>query len=142
MAFTFQNLEINFVLKHKSHTKQWLEQVVLAEKKRVGAINFMFASDEFVLDQNKRFLKHNTYTDIITFHSNEGACLNGDILISIDRVKENATKLEVPFDEELKRVMAHGVLHLCGYKDKSPEDTKKMRAKENKALKLFSELFK
>lgn len=142
MAFTFQNLEINFVLKRKSSIKQWLEQVVLAEKKRVGSINFMFATDEFVLDQNKRFLKHNTYTDIITFHNNEGACLNGDILISIDRVKENATKLNLSFDEELKRVMVHGVLHLCGYKDKSPEDTKTMRAKENKALKLFSKLFK
>lgn len=142
MAFTFQNLEINFVLKRKSSIKQWLEQVVLAEKKRVGSINFMFATDEFVLDQNKRFLKHNTYTDIITFHNNEGACLNGDILISIERVKENATKLNLPFDEELKRVMVHGVLHLCGYKDKSPEDTKTMRAKENKALKLFSQLFK
>ncbi len=141
MAFTFQNLEIKFVLKQKSLIKQWLEQVVLAEKKRVGAINFLFASDEFVLDQNKRFLKHNTYTDIITFHNNEGGCLNGDILISVDRVKENASKLGLPLDEELKRVMVHGVLHLCGYKDKSPEDIKKMRAKENKALKLYVQLF-
>jgi probable rRNA maturation factor len=141
MAFTFQTLEINFVLKQKTHIKQWLEQLVLTEKKRVGSINFMFASDAFVLDQNKRFLKHNTYTDIITFHSNEGVCLNGDILISIDRVKENAVKLNIPFDEELKRVMAHGVLHLCGYKDKLPEDIKKMRTKENKALKLYFQLF-
>ena len=141
MAFTFQNLEIKFVLKQKSLIKQWLEQVVLAEKKRVGSINFLFASDEFVLDQNKRFLKHNTYTDIITFHNNEGACLNGDILISVDRVKENASKLSIPFDEELKRVMVHGVLHLCGYKDKAPEDIKKMRANENKALKLYVQLF-
>jgi probable rRNA maturation factor len=142
MAFTFQNLEINFALKKKSSIKQWLEQVVLAEKKRVGSINFLFATDEFVLDQNKRFLKHNTYTDIITFHNNEGACLNGDILISIDRVKENAATLDIPFQEELRRVMVHGVLHLCGFKDKSPEDIKKMRAKENKALKLYLSLFK
>ncbi len=141
MAFTFQNLEIKFVLKQKSLIKQWLEQVVLAEKKRVGSINFLFASDEFVLDQNKRFLKHNTYTDIITFHNNEGACLNGDILISVDRVRENASKLNIPFDEELKRVMVHGVLHLCGYKDKAPEDIKKMRTNENKALKLYVQLF-
>jgi len=141
MAFTFQSLEINFVLKQKTQIKQWLEQVVLAEKKRVGAINFMFASDEFVFDQNKRFLKHNTYTDIITFHNNEGTCLNGDILISVDRVKENASKLSIPFEEELKRVMVHGVLHLCGYKDKEPEDIKRMRAKENKALRLFVQLF-
>jgi rRNA maturation RNase YbeY len=141
MAFTFQNLEIKFVLRQKSQLKQWLEQVVINEKKRVGSINFLFATDEFVLDQNKRFLKHNTYTDIITFHNNEGACLNGDILISIDRVKENAATLEIPFQEELRRVMVHGVLHLCGYKDKSPEDRKKMRAKENKALDLYLRLF-
>lgn len=141
MAITFQNLEIRFVLEKKSQLKQWLEQVIMAEKKRVGSINFMFATDEFVLSQNKRFLKHNTYTDIITFHNNEGACLNGDILISIERVKENAFNLEIPFDEELKRVMVHGVLHLCGYKDKSTEDKKKMRTMENKALKLFSHLF-
>lgn len=141
MAITFQNLEIRFVLEKKSQLKQWLEQVIMAEKKRVGSINFMFATDEFVLSQNKRFLKHNTYTDIITFHNNEGACLNGDILISIERVKENAFNLEIPFDEELKRVMVHGVLHLCGYKDKSTEDKKKMRTMENKALKLFSRLF-
>ena len=141
MAFTFQNLEIRFVLKQKLQLKQWLEQVVIAEKKRVGSINFMFASDAFVLDQNKRYLKHNTYTDIITFHNNEGNCLNGDILISIERVKENALTLDLPFEEELRRVMAHGVLHLCGYKDKSPEESKKMRSKENKALKSFSQLF-
>ncbi len=142
MAFTFQNLEIRFILKHKTRLKQWLEQVVLAEKKRVGSINFMFATDEFVLEQNKRFLKHNTYTDIITFHSNEGACLNGDILISVERVKNNAIKFDIPFEEELRRVMVHGVLHLCGYKDKTDQERKKMRGMENKALKLFSRLFR
>lgn len=141
MAITFQNLEIKFVLKHKTRIKQWLEHVIQSEKRRIGSINFLFASDEFVLDQNKRFLKHDTYTDIITFHNNEGNWLNADILISIDRVKENAVKLDIPFEEEVKRVMVHGVLHLCGYKDKSANDIKKMRMAENKALKVYSRLF-
>ncbi len=141
MAITFQNLEIKFSLKEKSKIRTWLEQVVVSEKKRLGELNFLFASDEFVLEQNKRFLKHNTYTDIITFHNNDGACLNGDLLISVDRVKENAINLQLPFEEELRRVMVHGVLHLCGYHDKREDDIKKMRKMENKALKLYTKLF-
>jgi len=134
MAISFQNLEIKFTLQHKSKLRVWLEQLVAKEKKRIGELNFMFSSDEFVLEQNKRYLKHNTYTDIITFHNNDGNCLNGDILISIDRVKENAENLKIPFEVELRRVMVHGVLHLCGYKDKHENEISQMRKMENKAL--------
>jgi len=142
MQITFQNSDIAFKLKDKSRLKIWLNKVLSIEKKQIGELNYMFASDEFVLEQNKLFLKHNTYTDIITFHNKEGKNLNGDILISVDRVKENADKLQIPFEEELRRVMVHGVLHLCGYKDKSPGDIKKMRVMENKALKLYLKLNK
>lgn len=99
-------------------------------------------SDESLLEINREYLKHNTYTDIITFNYNEGKNIAGDIFISVDRVKENAQKFEVKFEEELHRVMIHGVLHLCGYKDKSKTDSGLMRKKENNALLLFKKLTK
>ena len=103
----------------------------------LGNLNYSFTSDESLLKINMEYLKHNTYTDIITFNYNEGKKISGDIFISIDRVKENAEKFEAPFEEELHRVMIHGVLHLCGYKDKSKTDSELMRKKENAALRLL-----
>ena len=103
-----------------------------------GEIVFVLTSDEAVLASNRQFLQHDTYTDIITFDYCEGKQVNGEILISLDRVKENAVKFGVSQGHELRRVMIHGVLHLCGYKDKSKRDAALMRNKEDEALKLIS----
>ena len=135
MPITFQVEKIKFNLKKKITIKLWIAKVLQLEKKQVGQINFLFTNDEEILKKNIQFLKHNTYTDIITFNYCKDKIINGDIIISIDRVKENAEKFKSDFEEELKRVLIHGVLHLCGYKDKKTADTELMRKKENWALK-------
>ncbi len=136
--FSIENTD--FSLKQKSKLKAWIEKVIIQEKKTLGEISYLFTNDEAVLTINKEYLKHNTYTDIITFDYCEKKTMRGDIFISIDRVKYNAEKFNVKFEEELKRVMIHGVLHLCGYKDKTDSDSQKMRKKEDKALLLFKTL--
>ncbi len=138
MPITFQVEKIKFNLKKKITIKLWIAKVLRLEKKQVGQINFLFTNDEEILKKNIQFLKHNTYTDIITFNYCKDKIINGDIIISIDRVKENAEKFKSDFEEELKRVLIHGVLHLCGYKDKKTADTELMRKKENWALKQIS----
>jgi rRNA maturation RNase YbeY len=138
MPITFQVEKIKFNLKRKINIKLWIAKVLLLEKKQVGQINFLFTNDEEILKKNIQFLKHNTYTDIITFNYCKDKIINGDIIISIDRVKENAEKFKSDFEEELKRVLIHGVLHLCGYNDKKTADTELMRKKENWALKQIS----
>lgn len=137
MAISFSNDNIAFNLENKSKLKKWIKVVVEKEKRILGNLNYSFTSDESLLKINIEYLKHNTYTDIITFNYNEGKKISGDIFISIDRVMENAMKFEVAFEEELLRVMIHGVLHLCGYKDKSKTDSDLMRKKENSALRLL-----
>ena len=138
MPITFQVEKIKFNLKKKITIKLWIAKVLGLEKKQVGQINFLFTNDEEILKKNIQFLKHNTYTDIITFNYCKDKIINGDIIISIDRVKENAEKFKSDFEEELKRVLIHGVLHLCGYNDKKTADTELMRKKENWALKQIS----
>ena len=138
MPITFQVEKIKFNLKKKITIKLWIAKVLQLEKKKVGQINFLFTNDEEILKKNIQFLKHNTYTDIITFNYCKDKIINGDIIISIDRVKENAEKFKSDFEEELKRVLIHGVLHLCGYNDKKTADTELMRKKENWALKQIS----
>jgi len=138
MPITFQVEKIKFNLKKKITIKLWIAKVLQLEKKQVGQINFLFTNDEKILKKNIQFLKHNTYTDIITFNYCKDKIINGDIIISIDRVKENAEKFKSDFEEELKRVLIHGVLHLCGYNDKKTADTELMRKKENWALKQIS----
>jgi rRNA maturation RNase YbeY len=137
MAILFQNQEVKFNLSNKIKIKSWIKAIVELEKKTLGQINFVFTSDEELLKTNIEFLNHNTYTDIITFDYCEGKLINGDIIISVERVKENAEKFKVDFDSEIKRVIIHGVLHLCGYKDKSAKDADVMKGKENWALKKF-----
>lgn len=137
MAISFQNQNIEFNLTNKVKIKQWMKQIIEFEKKKLGQLNFVFTTDEEVLKTNIQFLNHNTYTDIITFDDCEGITVNGDIIISIERVKENANKFKSDFEVELKRVLIHGVLHLCGYKDKKTADAELMRKKENWALKKF-----
>lgn len=134
MAISFSNDNITFNLKRKSELKAWIKSVIEKEKHDLGNLNYTFLSDDSLLKINIEYLKHNTYTDIITFNYNEGKKVNGDIFISVDRVKENASKFEVSFEEELYRVIIHGVLHLCGYKDKSKADSELMRKKENLSL--------
>lgn len=115
----------------------WIIQVVSLESKKTGDVNFIFCSDEYLLQINQQYLNHDTFTDIISFDYSVGNMLQGDIFISIDRVKENAIVFAVGFDTELRRVMIHGILHFCGYRDKTQNEKTVMRSKENKALLLF-----
>lgn len=137
MAIYFNSQHSNFKLKQGNKIKAWIKRIVELEKKQLGQIHFVFTSDEELLKINQQFLKHDTYTDIITFDYSEDKILSADIMISVDRVGENAQKLQTLVHEELKRVMIHGILHLCGYKDKSKVDSELMRKKENWALKKF-----
>lgn len=137
MAITYQNQNVDFSLKHKTRVKSWIKKVIEAEKKKSGNINFMFTNDEELLDINTRFLQHETYTDIITFDNTVGRTINGDIIISVERVAENAKKFKVSFETELHRVMIHGVLHLLGYKDKKKKEITEMREMEDWALRKF-----
>lgn len=134
MAISFQIQDIDFKLRNKQKLNLWIRSVIAHYKKKCGTLNFVFMCDEDLLKVNQNFLKHNTYTDIITFDYCEGKTLNGDILISIERVMENASKFKVDFDTELRRVMIHGVLHLLGFKDKSKKDAALMREMEDWAL--------
>ena len=140
MAITFSNNEVKFSLKEKTRLKKWIGEVIKRNKKRVGEIAYQFCDDEFILQVNREYLNHDTYTDIITFDYVEGDLVSGDILISIDRVGENARTFGCTFEQELHRVIIHGVLHLLGGKDKTPAEAEAMRKKENDALTLLEKL--
>ncbi len=129
IQFFFENIE-EFLLPNR--VEEWIEQLISTEEKKTGNINYIFCDDEYLLKVNQDFLNHDYYTDVITFDYVKGKTISGDIFISITRIKENAITLsDNDFERELIRVLAHGVLHLCGYKDKSEGDQKIMRAKEN-----------
>ena len=115
---------------------RWLNEVATGYGRRIGDLNYMFCDDETILGKNREFLGHDYYTDIITFDYSIGSKVGADIIISLDTVESNSKKFEVSFDEELKRVIVHGLLHLCGLKDKSPEERASMEEAENKALAL------
>lgn len=125
---------VSFNLKNKRFIKSWIKDIIQQNKKELGDINYIFCSDEKILEINKEFLKHDYYTDIISFDYCEVNKINGDIFISIDTVKSNSIKYKTEFIEELHRVIVHGVLHFLGFKDKTKIDTEKMREAENKAL--------
>lgn len=129
--------ENSFELNEQSKHEDWIERVVLSEAKKLEEISYIFCDDDYLLTLNEEYLDHDTYTDIITFDYTLGKLLQGDIYISTERVQENAVTFGVSFDEELRRVMIHGILHLCGYKDKSEEESDIMRAKENDKMQLF-----
>lgn len=137
MAVFFSTGDIDFELQNESLIKKWIGVVVKSYGKQLGRINYLFCSDEYVYDANVRFLNHDTYTDIITFDYVEGNLVSGDIMISVDRVGDNAQTMSLPFERELCRVIIHGVLHLLGYKDKSDADAAVMRQKENDALEVL-----
>jgi probable rRNA maturation factor len=129
---------VNFTLRNRRALKSYIEGILKKEGKKLESINYIFCSDEYLLDINRRFLEHDYYTDIITFNlSDKGQPVNAEIYISADRVKDNAARLGVSFTEEILRVMFHGVLHLCGYKDKSKMQQQEMRAKEDYYLRRY-----
>ncbi len=131
------NYETDFLLDNEEAYEVWLSQVIVSEMKKEGEINYIFCDDDYLVEINQQYLNHDTLTDIISFDYSIGNELHGDIFISIERVRENASDFAVTFEDELKRVLVHGVLHYCGYKDKSEEDEQIMRAKEEEKMQLF-----
>ncbi len=126
--------ENDFSLSNEKDIAIWISSVITSEGCEEGDITFVFCGDEFLLDLNRKYLDHDTYTDIISFDYSLGKELHGEIYISTDRVAENATNFNVSFTDEIHRVIIHGILHLCGYKDKTSQEETMMRKKENEAL--------
>lgn len=133
VRFFFEN---KFTLKNRKAIKLWLDQVAKNEKKSIEGVNYIFCDDDYLLEKNIKYLKHNTLTDIISFDYSQGDALLGDVFISTERVAENAVTLGVEQIKELHRVMVHGLLHYCGYKDKTLKEKELMRMKEDYYLSL------
>lgn len=135
-SINFFNEDISFKLKQVQKLKTWIKTTIAKEKYSLHSVNYIFCSDASLLERNIQFLQHNTLTDIITFDlSEEEGTLDGEIYISIDRVRENAEKFSKSFEDELHRVLIHGVLHLVGYRDKKADQKEEMRKKEDYYLK-------
>lgn len=141
MAIRFSVQDVHFELENEQNLKKWISNVVLRRGKAVGNISYLFCDDNYLLGVNRQYLNHDTYTDIITFDYVVGNLVSGDIMISVDRVGENAEKFGVPFEQELHRVVIHGVLHLLGQGDKTDSEAAEMRRLENEALALWNEMF-
>lgn len=140
MAILFFKEDVKFSLKEKNKHKRWLKVVAENEGFKIMDLNYIFCSDEYLYQINLDYLNHNTYTDILTFdNSEEENVIEGDIFISIERIIENAEKLNNEIEKEILRVMSHGLLHLMGYKDKNKEDKKLMSEMEDKSILLFQE---
>lgn len=133
----FYSEDVPFRLSDIRIKRQWLEKVIESEGKIAGEISYIFCSDDYLYKMNLQYLNHDTLTDVITFDYTEANKISGDIFISIPRVEENASDFEKTFADELNRVMVHGILHLCGYKDKTTKDEKIMRLKEDEKLELL-----
>jgi len=134
--FSF-NYETDFELHNEPDFSKWLSAVILSENKKEGEINYIFCDDDYLLEINQQYLDHDTLTDIISFDYSVGNEINGDIFVSVERVKENASDYNVTFQEEIQRVLVHGILHYCGYKDKTESDELVMRTKEEEKMKMF-----
>lgn len=134
ILYNFQDTK--FVFKYKSLNNRWLRMVAESEIRRIGDITIIFCSDNYILDINRKYLGHDYFTDIITFDYCSGNVLSGDLFISVDSVKENTVEYGTEFEDELNRVIVHGILHLIGYDDHTDEDVKVMREKENYYLDL------
>jgi rRNA maturation RNase YbeY len=132
------NYELDFELTNADEISSWISNSIVAEKFKEGEINFIFCSDDYLYNLNVEFLNHDSLTDIISFDCSVGKELHGDVFISVERVKENAKDYDVSFSDELNRVMIHGILHLCKYNDKTEEEKRLMREKENHYLSQFS----
>jgi len=133
---TFHTIDVSLQIS-QSQFKKWLVKVAKSEGKRVGTINYVFCNDSYLLGVNQKYLNHDTYTDIITFDNSSGDFISADIYISSERVTENALINNVDFINELLRVVVHGLLHLCGYKDKTDDQRQIMRLKEDEKTALF-----
>jgi rRNA maturation RNase YbeY len=131
------NYETDFTLDNERAISHWISKVIASEGKKEGEINYIFCDDEYLLQLNQEHLQHDYYTDIISFDYTMGNEISGDMFISIERVKENAVDFNVAFEDELRRVLVHGVLHYCGYKDKIEADELLMRSKEDEKLAMF-----
>lgn len=131
------NYEASFELKDENDVQNWIKKVVSDKGFEVGEINYIFCDDAYLHKLNVEFLQHDTLTDIISFDNSLGRLINGDIFISVERVEDNAKDFKVYFDEELHRVLIHGVLHYMGFKDKSDDEKQEMRNLENNALSLL-----
>lgn len=131
------NYECEFTLKKEEAIGNWLSAVILSEGKKEGDINYVFCDDEYLHKINLEYLSHDTLTDVISFDYTMGNEISGDVFISIERVEDNAVDFNVLFEEELRRVMVHGILHYCGYKDKGEAEELLMRSKENEKLLMF-----
>ena len=133
--FFYENISENI----DENLKNWIENIIISEGKKLGEINYIFCDDEYLLKINQDFLDHDYYTDIITFDQVRGKTISGEIFVSLQRIKDNASLISKNYEEEKKRVIAHGILHLCGYKDKTEEEQKTMRAKEDFYLSFKTE---
>lgn len=131
------NYEIEFELQDEAKYEEWIAEVIDSEDKSEGEVNYIFCDDEYLHKMNVEFLDHDTLTDVISFDYTMGSLISGDIFISVERVRDNAADFNVDFDDELRRVMAHGILHYCGYKDKTEDDSQLMRVKEDEKIALF-----
>ncbi|MFT5754031.1 MAG: putative rRNA maturation factor [Flavobacterium sp.] len=131
------NYENDFLLDDETIYQDWISKIITSEGFTEGEVNFIFCNDDYLLNINIEYLNHDTYTDIISFDYTVGKLLQGDVFISTERVLENATTFNVSFEDELKRVLSHGVLHYCGFKDKNEDDAKLMRQKEDDKIALF-----
>lgn len=140
MAITFIIEDKGYKLKDRMNLKLWMRRVLRTEGRKEGEINYFITTDERLHEMNVQYLQHDTLTDIITFDNCVGPVVSGDIAISRQRVSENAEKFGVTEADEMRRVMIHGLLHLCGYKDKTAEEKQVMRKKEDEALRLFDEV--
>ena len=129
--------ENDFQLREEALYEAWIRRIIESENRKLEEISYIFCDDEYLLEINQKYLNHDTYTDIISFDNSVGNILAGDIFISTQRVEENAREYGVDFQEELRRVLAHGILHLCGYKDKSDEESSLMRQKEEEKMAMF-----
>ena len=134
MAIFFHTIDIAPQLKHKLALKRWIRDQILAENREVGTINLIFCSDAYLLEINRKHLNHDDYTDIITFDYCQGKVVSGDLYISYERVLENSSTFQKTTQNETHRVIIHGVMHLCGYKDKTKSDALLMRQKEEIGL--------
>lgn len=131
------NFETDFKLDNDTLLNEWISNVITSEGFEVGEVHYIFCDDEFLHKLNVEFLNHDTLTDVISFDYRMGNQINGEIFISVERVQDNAKDFNNSFEEELHRVMIHGILHFCGYKDKTDEEEALMRIKENEALSLL-----
>jgi len=131
------NYETDFKLDNETQYEDWISRIIESEGFDEGEINYIFCDDDYLHKINVEYLDHDTLTDIISFDYTVGNVLQGDIFVSVERVRDNSNDFNVSFDDELKRVLSHGVLHYCGYKDKSPKDEALMRSKEEEKMQMF-----